>query len=69
MLQKGKDSGSGCGDRFLPVRRSEDAVRTIQDSPANQRLFTVEAGCSSKSVAGTGARAGPHNKLVLGSSP
>jgi hypothetical protein len=69
MLQKGKNSGSGCGDRFLSVRHSEDAVPTVQDSPANQRLSTVEAGSGPMSVAGTGTRAGPHkNNLVLGSS-
>jgi hypothetical protein len=66
MLQKGRDSGLDVATGSSPVRRSEDAVQTFQVTPANQRLYTVEAGCSPKSVAGTGARAGPHkNNLVL----
>jgi len=65
MLQKGKHSGLdvATGSCLLTL------YKLFQESPANRRLFTVEAGCSPKSVAGTGARAGQHkNNLDLCSS-
>jgi hypothetical protein len=65
MARKGKDSGLDVATGSCLFAVHEDAVRTVQDSPANQRLFTVEDGCSPKSVAGTGARAGPHKNILI----